>query len=76
MKPGRGGFLGCLVTFVDLSPVLVLVKAGLSAQLGPSHMHPGLAETATNCGLLVAQTGTQGQSQTVSDISLQQSPSQ
>lgn len=34
--------------------VLVLVKAGLGAQLGPSHEHPNAAEVATDCGSLAA----------------------
>ena len=32
----------------------VLIKVGLGVHLGPSCMHPGPAEAATNCGSLVA----------------------
>ena len=44
----------CLRIFADLLPGLVLAKASLDAELGPSHRHPGQAKAATNCGLLVA----------------------
>ena len=40
---------GCLRTFVHLPPSLVLVKAGLDAQFGPSYTDPGPAEAVTNC---------------------------
>ena len=46
--------LRCIGTFADLPQGLVLVKAGLGAQLGPSHWHSGPAEAATNCGSLIA----------------------
>ena len=53
-------FLGCLRTFADLLPVLVLVKASLGMQLGPSCILPGPAEAATNCWLVQLQTASQG----------------
>ena len=47
----------------ELPPGSVLVKASLSAQLGPSYTHPGPTEAATICGLLCSsEQVTQGHS--------------
>ena len=54
---GRGRkrkILEHLEIFADAPPGLVLIKAGLWTQLGLSHVQPGPAEAATNCGSLTA----------------------
>ena len=66
-----------LETTVDLPPSVVLVKANLGGQLGPSHVHPGPAETVTNCvSFCSSKQVAQSQSQALSDIGLHQNPSQ
>ena len=77
MEAGRGKSQGGLGPFADLPQDLVLVGDSLGALLGVSHIHPGIAKIATNCGQLCSSKPVaQGQSQAVSDIDLHQSPSQ
>ena len=58
------------------APGSVSVEAHTGVKLGPSHVHQGLAEAATNCGLLYgSKQVTLGQSQEASDVDQHQSPS-
>lgn len=61
----------CLEPFADLSLGSVLMEASLDTQSGPFHVHPGLAEAATNCGSpYTFKQVAQSQSQAESDIDL------